>query len=129
LQTKTDEINTKFNGIIHEIQLRLQVCHDNIEQVSVKNKQLSVKTDEMDQNMKNILQKNEKLSYKITQQDKIIKEKNESLRNEMLEIIGKNQRNLEKQFSSLLKDMDSSRSDMKNVVEQSKEFTWQQLQS
>jgi len=107
----------------------LQVCHDNIEQVSVKNKQLSVKTDEMDQNMKNILQKNEKLSYKITQQDKIIKEKNESLRNEMLEIIGKNQRNLEKQFSSLLKDMDSSRSDMKNVVEQSKEFTWQQLQS
>lgn len=107
----------------------MQVCHDNIEQVSVKNKQLSVKTDEMDQNMKNILQKNEKLSYKITQQDKIIKEKNESLRNEMLEIIGKNQRNLEKQFSSLLKDMDSSRSDMKNVVEQSKEFTWQQLQS
>jgi hypothetical protein len=47
----------------------------------------------------------------------------------MLELIGKNQRNLEKQFNSLLKDMDSSKSDMKNVVEQSKEFTWQQLQS
>lgn len=83
----------------------------------------------MDQNMKSILQKNEKLTYKITQQDKLIKEKIETTRNDMLELIGKNQRNLEKQFNSLLKDMDSSKSDMKNVVEQSKEFTWQQLQS
>jgi len=97
LDNKTDEINTKFNGIIHEIQLRLQVCHDNLEQVSVKNKQLAVKTDEMDSNMKSILQKNEKLAMKITMQDKTIKEKIETTRNDMLELIGKNQRNLEKQ--------------------------------
>jgi len=73
------------------------VCHDNLEQVSVKNKQLAVKTDEMDSNMKSILQKNEKLALKITIQDKTIKEKNETTRNDMLELIGKNQRNLEKQ--------------------------------
>jgi len=105
------------------------VCHDNLEQVSVKNKQLAVKTDEMDSNMKSILQKNEKLALKITIQDKTIKEKNETTRNDMLELIGKNQRNLEKQYNTILKDIDSAKSDMKNVVEHSKEFTWQQLQT
>jgi len=105
------------------------VCHDNLEQVSVKNKQLAVKTDEIDTSMKTILQKNEKLGIKISQQDKMIKEKNESTRNDMLEMIGKNQRSIEKQYINIAKDMDSAKSDMNNVVEHSKEFTWQQLQS
>jgi len=97
INAKTDELNTKFCNWITELNLRIQVCQDSLDQFAVKFKQLAVRTDELDTVQKVIISKNEKLGAKINKQDAVIKEKSESLRNDMLELISKSQRQLEKQ--------------------------------
>jgi len=82
---------------IEEINLRIQVCNDVNEQLTSKFKQLNVRLDELDNAQKVINVKSDKMAQKMGKQDNHIKEKSESLRNDLLELISKSQRQLEKQ--------------------------------
>jgi len=82
---------------IEEINLRIQVCNDVNEQLTSKFKQLNVRLDELDNAQKVINVKSDKMAQKMGKQENHIKEKSESLRNDLLELISKSQRQLEKQ--------------------------------
>jgi hypothetical protein len=97
INEKVDEINTKFSNWTNELNLRIQVCQDSMDHTIVKFKQLSLRTEELDNNQKHIIQMNEKLANKINKQDNTIKDKIELLRNDMLELISKAQRQIDKQ--------------------------------
>lgn len=80
---------------IEEINLRIQVCNDVNEQLTSKFKQLNVRLDELDNAQKVINVKSDKMAQKMGKQENHIKEKSESLRNDLLELISKSQRQLE----------------------------------
>jgi len=122
-----DEFNTRFNNYFTELNLRIKVFQDVLEQYAVKFKHISGKNEELDSVQKVIISKNEKLSAKSNKQDTIIKEKSESLRNDVLELIAKSQRQMEKQYNNITKDLDSSKENLKGIVETTKEYTFQQI--
>lgn len=123
LNSKMDENNFKVTNLLKDTNLKLQVCRDSLDNFAVKNKQLTVRTEELDNNQKSIQAKNEKLALKITKQDNLIKEKSDSLKNEMNEINLKAQNNFRKNYDNILKTIESSKEEMKKVVEHSEEFT------
>jgi len=122
-----DEFHTKFNKWNNELSLRIQVCQDSLDALVVKHKQLLVKTEDIENIQKTLITKSDKLSSKLVKQDSNIKERSETLRNDLLELIGKSQRQLEKQYNNILKDIENSKDEMVKIVDTSKEFTLQKL--
>jgi len=111
-----------------ELKLRMQVFLDTQDRFLARIKQMSTRMDDTDSILKNLIGKTEKLAVKINKQDQIIIDKNDKLREDLMEIVLKSQRTTEKQQFEVMKELGQAGQQMKLVVDGSSQQTIQLLQ-
>lgn len=97
------------------------------EQLNNRFKKMDKQNEELDTNLKNLITKVDKNLFRLNTFEQIIKEKTDNITNEINESLQKSQTRFDKQFKSLVKEMDLQKGGFKQKIDESREFTWQEL--
>lgn len=81
----------------------------------------------MDSSLKSLIGKVDKITLRLNYQEQLIKEKTDSIRNENNESLTKSQTRFDKQYRNLIKEMDTYKGGFSQKIDDSREFTWQEL--